>query len=226
VGAVVTSLSNTQLGGQWLEKGVKSKGAAYDSVSVGQTQADFNAPVAKLLADGADCLVPVTSPDQGPKIVIAAQQSGKKVKLGATTSEFGATALKTLGAAADGMIITGQEYRPTDTQVPAVQEAVTGLKKYQPDVQLTTKFGVAGWASITALQQVLSSVKGDVTSASVLAAMPTFAPKTGVYADFSYSDKAPVSALPQAKNWGYLVWNVSGGSAVLRSPSFTTPSGL
>jgi len=226
IGAVVTSLANTELGADWLKKGAQSKGVSVVTADVGQTQADFNSPVAKLLSQDVDCLVPATAPDQGPKIVTAVQQSGKKVKIGAVTSEFGSAALAALGSAADGMILTGMEYRPEDTAVPAVQEVVAGLKKYQASVPLTTKFAIGAWASVTAFKQLAESIDGDITASSVLDAVKTFSPKTGLYADFSYGDKAPDPDLPQVKNWGYLTWTVTGGKSKLNSQEFKQPTSL
>ena len=220
VGAVVTSNANTELGSDWLKKGVESQGASYVSTAVGESQADFNAPVAKLLSQGADCIVPTTAPDQGPKVITAAQQSGKKVTFGAVSSEFGTDALQTLGSAVNGMILTDQIYRPTDTEVPAVAEIVAGMKKYAPSVPLSTKFGVGGWADITALQQVLNSIDGAITAQSVFDAVKNYCPKTGLTAEYCYSDPAPDSALPRVKDWNYLVWKVADGKSTLVSPDF------
>ncbi|MFI0961289.1 ABC transporter substrate-binding protein [Streptomyces sp. NPDC021080] len=220
VGAVVLTMPSTQLGGKWLEKGLKSQGASMVQVSVGATQPEYSSPVAKLVAQGADCIVPATAPDAGAKVVIAAQQSGAHLRLGAITSEFGSEALTTLGAAADGMIITGQEYRPTDTQVPAVQTVVDGMKRHQPKVPLTTKFGIAGWASVQALKQLLATTGGSYDAASLLKAAPTAKPDTGLYAPFSNDGASVDPTLSRAKNWNYLVWTVQGGKAELADQNF------
>ncbi|MFI7667584.1 ABC transporter substrate-binding protein [Nocardia sp. NPDC049526] len=226
VGAVVNATSNTILGAQWLERGLATKGAAMVQVSVGQTQPDFAAPVAKLLSQDIDCLVPVTAPDQGPKVVGALNQSGRHVQLGAVSSEFGSTALTAMGAAAEGMIIVGQEYRPTDTSVPAVQEVLDGMHRYQPDVPVTTKFAISGWAAVTALQQLLESLQGAITSATVLDALAKHAPDTKLYATHAYGGTVLVAQYPRIVNWDYLTWTVRGGNAVLDRPTFTTMSGL
>ena len=225
-GAVVNSIPNTILGAQWLEHGLESQGAELVQVSVGQTQPDFVAPVAKLLSQGIDCLVPVTAPDQGPKIVGALSQSGQHVKLGAVSSEFGTSALTAMGAAAEGMLIVGQEYRPTDTEVPAVKEVIDGTRKYQPDVPVTSKFGIAGWASVTTLRELLDTVPGSITSASVLAAATKFSPDTHLYAKETYGGKPVVKQYPRIMNWSYLTWTVKDGKAVLDRPGFTSMSGL
>jgi ABC-type branched-subunit amino acid transport system substrate-binding protein len=225
-GAVVNSTANTIQGAQWLERGLATQGAQLVQVSVGQTQPDFVAPVAKLLSQGIDCLVPVTAPDQGQKVVGALSQSGRHLKLGAVSSEFGSSALTAMGAAADGMLIVGQEYRPTDADVPAVKEVLDGTHKYQPDVPVTTKFAIAGWASVTALQQVLGTVQGSVTSAGVLDAIKKFSPDTKLYAKETYGGTPLVAQYPQIMNWGYLTWTVQGGKAVLTKQAFTTTSGL
>lgn len=226
VGAVVNATSNTILGAEWLERGLAKYGAALVQVSVGQAQPDFAAPVAKLLSQDIDCLVPVTAPDQGPKVVGALSQSGRQVRMGAVSSEFGSTALAAMGASAEGMIIVGQEFRPTDTEVPAVQEVLDGTRKHQPDVPVTTKFAISGWASVTALRQVLESVTGSVTSASVLDTLEKFSPDSQLYAKQTYGGAPSVAQYPRIMNWDYLTWTVKGGKAVLDRPGFTPMSGL
>lgn len=220
IGAVVVQEVNNLLGATWIENGAKSQGAAFIQTPVTQDQADFSAPVAELISQGADCIVPDTLPQQGAKVVAAVAQSGHSVKLGAISTEFAGPQIAALGAAANGMILAGQNYLPTDTTVPAVQDVITGMKKYTPGVSLDDSFGIDGWASVSAVEQLLKSVSGPVTAATVMKAAGTATYNTGLLATFSAADKAPVSSYPRAVNWSYLVWTVKDGKAVLNSPQF------
>jgi branched-chain amino acid transport system substrate-binding protein len=227
VGVVVTGLADTELGGQWLAKGVKSAGGSSVSVSVSASQASFAPQVAQLEGDGAKCIVPATAPEQGAQVVTAVVQSGQKEMLGGTSSEFPEQSLSALGSAANGLIMTGQEYRPTDTQIPAVAAVIAGMKKYEPSVPLTDIFGISGWAGASAAAQVISTVSGPITARSVLAAANKATNiSTGLYAPFSSTAKAPVAAFPRAKNWSYLTWHVDDGKATLVGKGFTKLTGL
>jgi ABC-type branched-subunit amino acid transport system substrate-binding protein len=227
VGAVVVSNPNNQLGATWIGRGAKAAGATFVQTSVSVDQADYAAPVAKLISQGAQCIIPDTNPDQGAKIVAAVEQSGKPVKLGALTAEFGASQLQALGSGAEGMLLIGQEFLPTDTNVPAVSEIVQGMAKYQPSVKLEDFAGIAGWAGISAIKQVLQAVKGNVTAQSAQAAAAAITLDTGLYDKVSFAQPGPFAEYPRVTNWGYLAWTVHGGKAVLRSPDFVDlPSGV
>lgn len=227
VGIVVTGLADTELGAQWVGKGIGSKGGTMVSVTVSETQASFASQVAQLEQDGAQCIVPATAPEQGAEIVTAVLQSGKKELLGGTSSEFPSQSLTALGSQANGLILTGQEYRPTDTQIPAVQAVIAGMKKYEPSVPLTDIFGISGWAGASAVAQVLGKVSGSITASSVLkAANADTTINTGLYAPFSFTSPPPVAQFPRAKNWSYLTWKVEGGKATLVGTGFTALTGL
>jgi len=220
VGAIVDQQPNTITSAQWLQKGVQAVGGQFVSTPSSTTATEFSAPLAKLTNQDVDCVVPATDPSHGPLIVTAVKQSGMSLKIGAISSEFSASALRTLGSAADGMILTGAEYRPTDISVPTVAKVLADMKQYQPSVPLETKFGIAAWSEVEALTELLKTIKGPITSASVLTALSTFTPRTGLYATFSYSAPAPDPSLPRVKNWSYLVWTVENGAAKLDSPDF------
>ena len=227
IGAVVVQEVNNLLGATWIANGAKAAGAQFIQTPVTQDQADFSAPVAELISQGADCIVPDTLPQQGSKVVAAVAQSGHVVKMGAISTEFAGPQIAALGSAANGMILAGQNYLPTDTSVPAVQAVVAGMKKYTPSVPLQDSFGIDGWASVTAVEQVLKSVSGPVTAATVMKAAANATYNTGLLATFPAAQSAPVSSFPRAVNWAYLVWTVKDGKAVLNSTKFVpVPAGL
>jgi ABC-type branched-subunit amino acid transport system substrate-binding protein len=226
VGAVVLSIPPTLLGAQWLGTGLKSKGIPLVSVQVGLTQASFSASVSQLVSEGADCIVPVTTPQQGSEIALAIQQSGKKVKIGAVDSEFSAAQIKSLGSALTGTVLTGAEYLPGDTNVPAIAAYLAGMKQYEPNVTPATAFSVDSWASVTALQQVLANVSGQPTGASVTAAAAKTATNTGLLAPFSWASTAPAAKYPRVQNWSYLTWTVNNGTMVLNPGGFSSAASL
>lgn len=226
VGAVVLSIPPTLLGAQWLQTGLKSKGIPLVSVRVGLTQADFSASVSQLVSEGADCIVPVTAPQQGSEIALAIKQSGQKVKIGAVDSEFSAAQVKSLGPALDGTIMTGAEYLPSDTSVPAIAAYLAGMKKYESSVTPATAFGVDSWAAVTALQQVLANVSGQPTGASVTAAAAKTTVSTGLLAPFSWGSTAPAAKYPRVQNWSYLTWTVSNGTMAVNPGGFSSAASL
>lgn len=226
VGAIVQANANVVAGMKWLKDGLSTKGAGFVQVPVSDTQPDYSAPVSKLLSQGADCIVPAVSGAQAAKVVLALKQSGKTARLGTISSVFSSTQLAALGSSAEGMILTGQEFRPTDAEVPAIKQIVADLKTYEPNATLATKFGIAGWASVEVLGQLLNTINGEITSDSVLKALADFTPHSGLYADPSFGATAPLAEFPRLKNLSYLTWTVKDGKAVVDSEQFKTMSGL
>lgn len=225
VGAVVVSNPNTTYGAKWLRKGVEQAGGQLVQTSVGTTQADFSAPVAKLVSQGVGCVVPVTAPDQGVKVVEATRQQAPKVSIKAIGTEFGTAQLDALGSKADGIVMTDQTYRVTDTEEPGVKAVIADFKKYQPDVAMTDAFSIRSWSSVDAFAQLVKTIKGAITKQSVSAAAKTFAPKLETFGPSTTG--APLSNdLPRVRNWSYLVWTVKDGKAVLNSPKFITPTAV
>lgn len=222
VGAVVASNVSASQGAQWLQKAVVQGGGTLDDVSAGNTQADFSAPVAKLVADKVGCLVPIGAPDQGVEVVQASRQQAPDLKIGADTTEFGTSQLTAMGSAANGIVMTGQFYRTTDTEEAAIKEVVQDFKTYQPKVPLADGFGVQAWSVVDAFSQLVASVKGSITASSLTAAAKSFTPKVPAYGPLA--DKALYSGYPRVRNWSYVVWTVRNGKAVLNSDQFTTPS--
>ena len=229
VGAIVAAFPAAALGAKWLETGLKSvtSSATLKQQPIPATAADVSAPVAKLVSSGIDCFVSVSAAETAAQAAKAVRTSGhSEIKLGAVSSEYDAASLQTLGSIAEGLIITGQEYRPSDTDVPAVQAASKALDKYQPGAKFNTSFAMGAWDSVRVLAQVIAKINGDVTPASVATAAASTSPPTDLYAGFSYSAPAPVSAYPQAKNWKYLLWKVTGGKAVRPGNDFISPTTL
>jgi ABC-type branched-subunit amino acid transport system substrate-binding protein len=226
VGAVVLSIPPTLLGAQWLQTGLKSKNVPMVSVQVGLTQASFSASVSQLISEGADCIVPVTAPQQGSEIALAIQQAGKKVKIGAVDSEFSATQIKSLGSALNGTILTGAEYLPSDTDVPAIAAYLAGMKKYEPNVTPASAFSIDSWASVNALQHVLANVSGPVTGSSVMAAAAKTTTNTGLLAPFSWASQAPSAKYPRVQDYSYLTWTVNNGTMTLNPGGFSSAASL
>jgi branched-chain amino acid transport system substrate-binding protein len=227
VGAVVDGTTVNEQAAQWLEKGVKSKGASYVSVQVSDSAVDFTSPVAQLESDGAKCIVPDTPPAFGPKIVTAVQQSGEKLPIGAVSAEFSDQTLQTLGSQANGLIMTAQEYRPADS-AQAVAAMKSAMQQYTPSTPATTSFSSDGWAAINAAASAIGQIQGAVTAASVLSAANamTSVNTGGLLGAFSLSGAAAVPSLPRVKNWQYLTWKVENGAAQLVSDKFTLLTGI
>jgi branched-chain amino acid transport system substrate-binding protein len=228
LGVVVTGTASTELGEQWLAKGMQSVGGTVSTVSVSLTQVSFAPQVAQLESEGVQCIVPATAPSQAPTIVTAVAQSGKNLLIGGITSEFPAQSLSALGAQANGILLTGQEYRPTDTSVPALQAVISAFAQYAPGQTLADPFGVDGWAAASVVTSLIGHAKGAVTASSVLEAAKasTATDTSSVMSPFGFASVAPVASLPRLKNWGYLTWKVAGGSAQLVGTGFTQLTGI
>lgn len=223
VGAIVAAFPAAALGAKWLERGLTATASDAKLIQepIAATAADMSVPTAKLVKAGVDCIVATTAAETGAQIAKALEATGRTdIKLGAVSSVFDAAALKTLGDAVEGTILVGQEYRPTDTDVPAVQEAAAGLDEYQAGAKFSSPFAYGAWDSVKVLGELLGGIEGDIAPASVTEALQTFSTEGNLYAPMSFADEAPVAEYPRARNWSYLVWTVSNGEAELQSDSF------
>ncbi len=194
---------------------------SYTSQTVPSTQVDFNATVAQVISQGAGCIAASVSPAQFTPLMKAVQQSGKTIHV-STSGLVGAPAvLAGLGSAADNVLLVGENYRATDTEVPVIQQITATMKQYTPGTALSTDFGVGAWGSITALAELLKAVPGAPTASAVYDKAKTFSFSSVVCAGESFSDPAPLPNYPRVRNIKYLEWTVSNGKATLMSQQFT-----
>jgi branched-chain amino acid transport system substrate-binding protein len=82
--------------------------------------------------------------------------------------------IQLMGEAGEGLISIAY-YHPADSDKPGMQEYRDTMKKYYPDDQLGVEQGL-GYSSAAIVVDVLSKIKGDVTSETIVKALEESGP--------------------------------------------------
>jgi branched-chain amino acid transport system substrate-binding protein len=218
VGAVTLNFPASNLGEQLFAQAVTQVGMKFVlNVSVGTTEPTYAPEIAQLVNAGANCLTPITQPPEAAKVITAAAQSGKHLLIGGISALMPQSLLTSLGSVANGIVIGGGCYLPTDTKEPGVKAMISAMAKYTPSVKADEDFSTAAWGSAVLLfGGVLPSIKGPITSASVLSALEkTVNMPTQTYENYTFAKPAPDPTFPRVRDTQYLIWVVRNGVPVL-----------
>lgn len=206
-----------------LKKGVESLGGKLvGNVKVGMSESSYASPVAQLVAEGAKCIVPIILPTEQAKFLTAVHQSGTHLLVGGVTEAFNQQLLTSLGSAADGIIVSGANYLPTDTSVAAVRDMTDAMAKYTPGTKPSDTYATSAWGAATLLfKSVLPEIKGTVTSSAINDALKSASNlPTGMYAPYTFRSTPPNPDFPRVMNTGVLTWQVKNTIPVLTSHGF------
>jgi ABC-type branched-subunit amino acid transport system substrate-binding protein len=193
-----------------------------DNIAVGFTEPTYTSQVAQLTSDGVDCIVPIILPTEGLKLIAAAQQSGTKFQFAGVTAAFSQSMLTSLGSAAQGILLAGDAYLPTDTSVLAVRQMLSAIKKYQPLIPVNDIYSTDAWAGANLLVNRLDAIKGKIDAATLIKSLKLSKNvPTGASAPYTYVGKAPLAGFPRIRNVYDLTWTVNAkGVPVLTSHGF------
>lgn len=208
---------------KFLASAVESLGGKIaKNVKVGMSEPSYASPVAQLVSAGAKCIVPIILPTEQPKFLSAVHQSGTKLLVGGVTAAFNQQLLTSLGSSANGILLAGANYLPTDTSTPAVKEMVAAMAKYSPGTKATDTYATAAWGAATLLfRGVLPLIKGTVSSAAIIDTLDQAKNlPTGMYAPYTYKSTPPDSKFPRVMNTGVLTWKVENSVPVVTSNGF------
>jgi ABC-type branched-subunit amino acid transport system substrate-binding protein len=178
-----------------------------DPVRVAQTTVDF-APVAKSI-QGSDCTL-VTLPNQMYlPLLTAMQQLGTKTKVLSTAAILDQSVLAKWPADVDSFLV-GQYPSVED---PAWAEAKAAVP---PGVDMSLGVLQNSWIAAKVFHQVVEGISGEVTNASVKAAMDstTAADTGGLSKPIDFTKKNPVPALARITNTNVVIFTVKDGKLV------------
>jgi ABC-type branched-subunit amino acid transport system substrate-binding protein len=200
----------------------KLGGRLVKNILVGMTESSYSSEVAQLISAGAKCVVPIILPTEQVKLISAIKQSGKQLTIGAVTAAFNQQLLTSLGSAANGIILVGPNYLPTDTSAPAVQDMLAAIKKYTPGTPATDTYATAAWGAATLLfSSILATIKGKITTAAISDALDHASNLTvGTFAPYTFTSPPPNPQLPRLMNTGILTWKVENTTPALVSKNF------
>ena len=184
------------------------------------------APVAAVLAKGADCLAAVLTGNQLVSAVQALRQQSTTDKIFTTFSAAGPQVIQQMGSAATGMIITGPSLTPSDTWSPVIQNINAAIKKYDSG-GVVTGFSSNMWAALQVALAAAKNVLGSgqaLTGASewnALNQMTNY--QTGVLAPTTFNAKGSgVPGETRIFDFGWTVWKIdSAGVAQIQNKNWT-----
>lgn len=145
------------------------------------TAPDYAPYVAALQKDGVQGVILLTAGSTGAAAITAAKQAGYTMDFGSVAADFTVQAvLGPLGSNANGFIST------SSLPNPQVTSALPGLANFKTDMVKAASAGIANtgpsyyddyslnaWLAVYAIQEIAQGIHGDVTSASLYAALQT-----------------------------------------------------
>jgi ABC-type branched-subunit amino acid transport system substrate-binding protein len=129
----------------------------------------FAEGAAEVMAGGVDGVIYDSSPTYGDKAIQALRAAGYKGPIASITGVYTPQMTQALGATANNLYLTSQVALSTDTSNPGVSAFLAAMKKYQPSAEVD-ETAMTAWTAVQLFAAVAKTIKGDVTSSSVMAA--------------------------------------------------------
>jgi branched-chain amino acid transport system substrate-binding protein len=217
--------TTTPLAEQSVANGMAINGGKVVKIENTGTNLSSYAPAISVMESaGAQCLATIMPPDQIPVILQEMRQSADPtIPMINAQDSFSTAALKQLGSAANGMILSSSTYPPSSTKAP-VPMVVSEIKKYEPSAAIS-QFSLQGWAAVELLKDAMAKVSGTVTPQALLTAFSsmTNASTGGLYPPYTTTKPGPVPHAPRIFLTKVLIFKVgSGGSEVPVSKGFVS----
>lgn len=152
----------------------------------------FAQGAAQAMAGGVDGIIYDSSPTYGDKAIQALRTAGYTGPIASITGVFTQQMVSSLGAQANDLYLTSQVALSTDTANPGVQGFLAAMKRYQPSAVID-ETSISAWTAVQLFADVAKSISGDITSASVLAAMNSLSTPIDLQTAGPYQVKAASS---------------------------------
>ncbi|MCU1361444.1 MAG: putative substrate-binding transporter protein component [Ilumatobacteraceae bacterium] len=153
-----------------VKTGVELQGATEVArAPIAQNTPDIAPAVETLTSSNPDCIVLSITPTQAVQAVTALAQSGTTAQLIGVGAVFPPEVISELGDLAEGVLTVGVGLDPADPS-PVIAQIRADMDKFDDKAPVTT-VGVLSWASAKLIEDALPSVSGDVTAASLTAAL-------------------------------------------------------
>jgi ABC-type branched-subunit amino acid transport system substrate-binding protein len=210
-----------------VKSGVELQGAKEVArAAIAQNTPDIAPAVETLTSSNPDCIVLSITPTQAVQAVTALHQSGTKAQLIGVGAVFPPETVAQLGDLAEGVYTSGIGLDPADTS-PVIGQIKNDMAKFDGKAKVTT-VGILSWASAKLIEDALPSVTGDVTPASLTAALQGLkdAPAGGAIHPFTPVGNANPLFSHFFNPWGLLYKIVKGVPVRQTSDYFSLTDGL
>lgn len=148
-----------------LQAALESEGIEVAFATVSSTATDVTPAVSQVLAEDPDCLLFSSSGIQAVQIFKAARGAGSDAQIISSVGTILPPYLESLGADADGAILTTDTPLTTDDALADFRDQIA---EYATDVEYPTAFTLTAWYGAQVLAQALEELDGVATSASLL----------------------------------------------------------
>lgn len=208
-----------------------SAGAKYAGAQVGAPSlvtpntVDFSPSIAKLSAEGVDCVVdgfPTTAQTQ--PILQAIKSSGTNMKMSVNVDVLTNSAIKSIGPLLSGVYGSDSAYEKAlagtnDTANATPQEAamLAAMKKYEPSALAQNHSDYPGYATVMVLKAAIQKVvanKKPVTAANLFDALNQLQVSTGITPPLNFGRKSEIQSMPRMFNTGVNFYEVKNGNLV------------
>jgi branched-chain amino acid transport system substrate-binding protein len=149
---------------------LKKAGVAVNPVPVSPSAADLSSAAASAVSNSPD-LVYVNSPNACPALLKALKGVGSTAKIAGIDPCTSPPALKTAGAAANGLYFA-QPFDSLNSGTPDANLMLAATAKYAPKTLALDSIAQAGFSSVMNVQAALNSVS-SLTTKNILAAFKT-----------------------------------------------------
>lgn len=185
-----------------------------------QNTPDISPQVAALAGADADCVVLSVTPTQVIQAVTALNQAGVDAQLIGAGAVFPVEVLDELGDLSEGIISASVQLDPADDD-PVIAEIKADVAAFDPDAPITT-VGVLSWTAAKLIVDALPAIDGDVTPASLTAALSTLenAPAGGAVHPVTITDLANPLFARFYNPWG-LLYRITDGVPVREGDYFS-----
>jgi hypothetical protein len=174
----ILHLEGTDFLADMVAKGAASQGAEEVSRAAVPSNAPDLAPsIAKLLGDGANCIILSVSPPMVVQAMTAISQSGETPLAAAVGAILPKQLLDAIGPLSEGIISVESALSSDDADAPVLGELKAAMAPFDAEAPITVQSNLA-WVSAHALAVAISQIDGEVTPAGVVEQMNTL---TDVY---------------------------------------------
>jgi ABC-type branched-subunit amino acid transport system substrate-binding protein len=133
---------------------------------------DFAPQAEKLRELNPDAVEFITSAGVSGGLMRAAASLGVKPLWSHNSASIGEAEVTQIGAPAEGMLLAGAFPTYHDTQFPGIRRWLTEMKAAgKTDVTDLKQLAIDSWLSVYAIKDLSAKIKGDITAASLTAAL-------------------------------------------------------
>ncbi|MET7999559.1 ABC transporter substrate-binding protein [Nonomuraea glycinis] len=212
VDAITQSLPSSIASADFADAGLKSLGMKLNAkIAVPTTNADYGAPVAQVVSNGADCVVLALPPGEAGKAIAALGAGAPGVKAGLAAASLTQALIEQVGKAAEGVLLS-DSFLPVNSDEAGMVAFRDAMTKYKPDAKPTSA-GVVVWSAVAAVKAAAESVQGTIDAAAVQQALGKLsAVETGVGPALNLTAPLGIKDFDRILNTNVVTYTVKDGT--------------